>query len=100
MRENKGNELNTLENKLTRTEHDVYKLLDKIDSLTLDTIDKFVIQKIEREVENISSIISKYINRFEILKKKAIDNAVDKLEAVGNDAVALFRLSSSKFFIS
>ena len=97
MKENKDSELNTLEDKLARTEYDVYKLLDKIDSLTLDTIDKFVIQKIEREVENISSIISKYINRFEILKKKAIDNAVDKLEAVGNDAVALFRLSSSKF---
>lgn len=43
MKENKDSELNTLEDKLARTEYDVYKLLDKIDSLTLDTIDKFVI---------------------------------------------------------
>ena len=57
MKENKDSELNTLENKLARTEYDVYKLIDKIDSLTRDTIDKFVIQNVEREVENISGII-------------------------------------------
>ena len=88
---------NTLENKLTRTTYDIYMLIDMIETLNIDTISTSVIQRMEKEVENISSIITGYINRFEILKKKAIDNAVDKLETVGKDAVALFRLSSSKF---
>ena len=43
MKENKDKELNTLENKLARTEYDVYRLIDKIEALTRDTIDKFVI---------------------------------------------------------
>ena len=97
MKENNDTELNTLENKLTRTTYDIYMLIDMIETLNIDTISTSVIQRMEKEVENISSIITGYINRFEILKKKAIDNAVDKLETVGKDAVALFRLSSSKF---
>ena len=40
-------------------------MLDKIDSLTRDTIDKFVIQNVEREVENISGIISKLYKSIE-----------------------------------
>lgn len=97
MKENNDTELNTLENKLTRKTYDIYMLIDMIETLNIDTISTSVIQRMEKEVENISSIITGYINRFEILKKKAIDNAVDKLETVGKDAVALFRLSSSKF---
>ena len=36
-------DINTLENKLARTEYDVYRLIDKIDSLTGDTIDKILV---------------------------------------------------------
>ena len=38
MKENKNTELNTLENKLASTEYDIYKLIDKIESLTRDRL--------------------------------------------------------------
>ncbi len=53
MKENKDTELNTLENKLTRTTYDIYMLIDKIEALTRDTIDKFVIEDIEKRIDKI-----------------------------------------------
>ena len=97
LKANKNPQLNTLENNLTRTEYEVYKLIDKIESFNINTISSSIVQKIEREIEGISGTISKYISQFDVFKKKTIDSAVDKLETVGKDAVALFRLSSSKF---
>ncbi len=103
MKENKDTELNTLENKLARTEYDVYRLIDKIEALTRDTIDKFVIQKIEREVEQIKKSISEYLNEYKGLSKKlkAEKIVVDGLVAAGSfsakDAAALWVLASSKF---
>ena len=82
---------------MTGIEYEIYKLIDKIVALTRDTIDKYAIQSIEKNISDISITISRYVSQFEILKKKTIDSAVDKLETVGEDAVALFRLSSSKF---
>ena len=67
MEENKGSELNTLENKLVKTEYDVYKLIDKIETLTRDTIDKYVIQRIEQKIKDISSNLSEYKKEYEDL---------------------------------
>ena len=53
MKENKDSELNTLENKLTRTTYDIYMLIDKIEALNIDTISASVVNKIERGIENI-----------------------------------------------
>ncbi len=53
MKENKDTELNTLENKLTRTTYDIYMLIDKIETLNIDTISASVVNKIERGIENI-----------------------------------------------
>ena len=97
MKENNTPEVRTLDNRLEGIEYDVYKLIDKIEALNIDTISASVIQRIEEKIENISKTISRYISQVEIFKKEAIDNAVDKLEIIGEDAVALFRLSSSKF---
>ena len=63
MKENKDSELNTLENKLARTEYDVYRLIDKIDSLTRDTIDKFVIKNIEKRIDKIKQTSLKNIKK-------------------------------------
>ncbi len=97
MKINNTTEVKTLESRLTGIEYEIYKLIDKIVALTRDTIDKYAIQRIEKNISDISITISRYVSQFEILKKKTIDSAVDKLETVGEDAVALFRLSSSKF---
>ena len=103
MKENKDNELNTLENKLASTEYDIYKLIDKIESLTRDTIDRFVIQRIEKEVENIKNSISEYSKECKGLERniKAEKFVVDGLVAAGSfsakDAAALWVLASSKF---
>ena len=103
MKENKNSELNALENKLTRTTYDIYRLIDKIEALTRDTIDKFVIQRIEREVEQIKKSISEYLNEYKGLsrKLKAEKIVVDSLVTLGSptakDAAALWVLASSKF---
>ncbi|MBS6554251.1 MAG: hypothetical protein KH321_09970, partial [Clostridium sp.] len=60
MEENKGSELNTLENKLVKTEYDVYKLIDKIEALNIDTISVSVVHKIEREIKTIKNDISNF----------------------------------------
>ncbi len=65
MKENKDSELNTLENKLTRTTYDIYMLIDKIEALTRDTIDKFVIQKIEQEIKTIKDELNNIKNKKE-----------------------------------
>ena len=103
MKENKDRELNTLENKLARTEYDVYGLIDKIDSLTRDTIDKFVIHIIEKDIQNISSNISEYKKEYKDLdaklkiEKYIVDKLVKKFETKAEDASALWVLASSKF---
>ena len=70
MKENKDTELNSLENKLTRTTYDIYMLIDKIESLTLDTIDQYEIKKIE-----------KIINEFKQISLKQLKEAIDKIVA-------------------
>ena len=103
MEENKGSELNTLENKLVKTEYDVYKLIDKIETLTRDTIDKYVIQRIEQKIKDISSNLSEYKKEYEDLdtKLKIEKLVVDSIVKVGSDtakdAAALWILASSKF---
>ena len=91
MKENKDKELNTLENKLARTEYDVYGLLDKIDSLTRDTIDKFVIENIEKRIDEIKQTPLKNI-------KKVIDKIVITTEEIRpdlHDGAGFWQVSSS-----
>ena len=78
MKENKDSELNTLENKLARTEYDVYGLIDKIDSLTRDTIDKFVIQRIEQQIKAIKD----ELNNIKIKKENTIVANITKNETI------------------
>ena len=54
-------EANSLEGRLTRLEYEVYKVIDKIESLTCDTIDKFVIQKIDQLIDIIKKKLVIYI---------------------------------------
>ena len=63
-------ESNSLESRLTGLEYEVYKLIDKIESLTLDTIDKYEIKKIE-----------KIINEFKQISLKQLKEAIDKIVA-------------------
>ena len=103
MKENKDTELNTLENKLARTEYDVYRLIDKIEALNIDTISASVIQRIEKEVEKIKNFISEYSKEYKGLERniKAEKLVVDGLVAFtsfsAKDAAALWVLASSKF---
>ena len=104
MKENKDKELNTLENKLASTEYDIYKLIDKIESLTRDTIDRFVIQRIEQEIDNINKGISsiyKKIKAFGIkyAPKPIFDKAVQVYGKYKNqkDGAAFYEIAASKF---
>ena len=103
IKEAHSKEANSLEGRLTHLEYDVYKLIDKIESLSLDTIDKYVIQKIEKQMDEITKIIEQYLNEYKNLdnKLKAEKLAVDSIVALGSksaeDAAALWDLASSKF---
>lgn len=103
IKEAHSKEANSLEGRLTRLEYDVYKLIDKIESLSFDTIDKYVIQKIEKQMDEITKIIEQYLNEYKNLdnKLKAEKLAVDSIVALGSksaeDAAALWDLASSKF---
>ncbi len=78
MKENKNTELNTLENKLASTEYDIYKLIDKIESLTRDMIDRFVIQRIEQEIK----VIKEELNNIKNKKEDAIVANITKNETI------------------
>ena len=91
MKENKNTELNTLENKLASTEYDIYKLIDKIESLTRDMIDRFVIEKVEKRINEFKENSLKNI-------KKAIDNIVVATEYVRpdlHDGAGFWQVSSN-----
>lgn len=78
MKENKNKELNTLENKLSRTEYHVYNLIDRIEALTRDTIDRYEIERLEKETDN--------LRRFALrIVKESIDKIVVSTEYVRPD---------------
>lgn len=43
-KERNSNEVKSIEMKLNSAEYEIYKLIDKIEALTRDTIDKYVIE--------------------------------------------------------
>lgn len=53
MKENNTPEVRTLDNRLEGIEYEVYKLIDKIEALNIDTISASVVSKIESGIENI-----------------------------------------------
>lgn len=90
IKESQIKEANTLEAKLTRLEYDIYRLLDKIEKLTIETIDKFVIEKIQKEIEEIKDGV---LNK----TKEQIDLVVNKTEHVMpelHDAAGFWNISS------
>lgn len=103
IKEAQSKEANTLEAKLTRLEYDIYRLLDKIDILTKETIDKFVIEKIQKEIERIKNNVQSYANEYKNLslklkaEKLTIDAGVEKFKKSAPDAAAIWKLASSKF---
>mgnify|MGYP000835590191 FL=1 len=53
IKEAHSKEANSLEGRLTRLEYEIYKLIDKIKSLNREDINKHVLERIEKEIENI-----------------------------------------------
>ena len=51
MKENNTPEVRTLDNRLAGIEYEVYKLIDKIETLNIDTISASVVREIERGIE-------------------------------------------------
>ncbi len=56
--EAQSREADALEARLTRLEFEIYKLIDKIEAFTRDTIDRYVIEKLQKEFERIHSILN------------------------------------------
>lgn len=81
----------------------IYRLLDKIDILTKETIDKFVIEKIQKEIERIKNNVQSYANEYKDLslklkaEKLTVDAGVKIASPLARDAAALWQLASSKF---
>ena len=104
MKENNDTELNTLENKLTRKTYDIYMLIDKIESLTRHTIDKFEIQKIGQQIDIIKKEVSDIYKNLEpiVIKyapKPVFDKAVQVYGKYQNqpDGAAFYEIAASKF---
>lgn len=97
IKESQSKEADSLESKLSRVEYEIYQLIDKIEALTRDTIDKYVIARVERQMDEFNNCIQQYSDKFKKLEKKTINEAVNKLKEVGPDAVALYKLASSGF---
>ena len=78
IKEAHSKEANSLEGRLTRLEYEVYKLIDKIESLTCDTIDKYEIEKMEKIINELKQISLKKL-------KEAIDKSVETTEDIRSD---------------
>ena len=72
IKEAHSKEANSLKGRLTRLEYEVYKLIDKIESLTRDTIDKFEIQKIGQQIDIIAqTAMELLVQQMEEQKKRS-----------------------------
>ena len=77
IKEAHSKEANSLEGRLTRLEYEIYKLIDKIKSLNREDINKHVLERIEKEIENIKKHMNKIKSNIEykivknITKKKS-----------------------------
>ena len=89
-REAKSNVASPLDSQLTRIEYEIYKLIDKISSLTIDEITTRVLNNIQRQMEEIKENLLKDI-------KKKIDKAVIAAETIDpklHDAAGFWNVSS------
>lgn len=103
-REAKRNVASPLDSQLTRIEYEIYKLIDKISSLTIDEITTRVLNNIQKQIEEIKQNLSKlYKNIKPIAIKYAPKPIFDKgVQIYGKyqnqpDAAALWEISTSKF---
>lgn len=103
MSETQSKTLSYLEKRLLWIENDVYELIEKIETLTIDIISKNVIQKIEKEIDEVIKSIREYANEYKNLEAKIIaekiivDLFVQAGSPIANDAAALWILASGKF---
>lgn len=101
--ESKNNITVTIEKKLTETQHYIKNMLNEIETFTRHTIDKSVIERIEKEIEKIATANQEYWEEYEGLSKKLkaekffIDTLVNSASFAAEDAAALWVLGSSKF---
>ena len=104
IKETKDDKLNTLENKLARIEYEIYKLIDRIENLTRDTIHKHIIKNVEETIENIKKEISNIYKKIELIAikyspKPVFDKAVQVYGEYKNqpDGAAFYEIAASKF---
>lgn len=104
MKENNTPEVRTLDNRLAGIEYDVYKLIDKIEALNIDTISASVIQRIELHIDNIRKGISTTYKKIETIAikytpKSIFDKAVYVYGKYKNqrDGAAFYEIAASKF---
>lgn len=80
IREAHSKEANSLEGRLTRLEYEIYKLIDEIKSLNREDINKHVLERIEKEIENIKKHMSKIKSNIEY---KIVKNITKKETVIG-----------------
>ena len=92
-----------LDIKLVKIEFDVYKLIDKIEAYTIDTISKFEISRVQKRTEELEQFNRQIEEEYRILdhklkqEKLLVDVVTDVFKKLAPDAAALWVLSSSKF---
>jgi len=80
IKEAHSKEANSLEGRLTRLEYEIYKLIDKIKSLNREDINKHVLERIEKEIENIKKHMNKIKSNIEY---KIVKNITKKETVIG-----------------
>lgn len=104
IKEAQAKEVNSLEVKLTRLEYDIYQLINKIETLTRETIDKYMINKIQKELNKLKEELNKLwkITRPILIKyapKPIFDKGVQIYGKYRNqpDGAAFYEIAASKF---
>jgi len=88
LREHPTKEVKALDIKLVKIEFDVYKLIDKIEAYTIDTISKFEISRVQKRIEELGNLLNE--------KRREIEDfVVKKMER--NETIKLGKLYSQVF---
>lgn len=89
LREHPTKEVKALDIKLVKIEFDVYKLIDKIEAYTIDTISKFEISRVQKRIEELDDYIDNVIKSISDI----IVNSVGSIPAL-EDAKEFYNIAS------
>ena len=101
LKKSQSEEAKSLNRKLDKIQRDIYGLIDRIEELARDTIDKYVIEKIERKLVNIKNELIKLYSDLKTIAinfspKPVFDTGVQLYGRINNqpDGAAFYEIAS------